>query len=49
MPGMLADNLYSKFQPDTEKTEFINPPEGKKRNTLNIALELKSSKLTPGS
>lgn len=25
MPGMLADNLYSKFQPDREKTEFINP------------------------
>lgn len=28
MPGMLADNLYSKFQPDTEKTEFINPKGG---------------------
>ena len=43
MPGMLADNLYSKFQPDAEKTEFINPS-GEKKETLNIALELKSSK-----
>ena len=40
---MLADNLYSKFQPDAEKTEFINPS-GEKKETLNIALELKSSK-----
>ena len=29
--------------PDAEKTEFINPS-GEKKETLNIALELKSSK-----
>lgn len=29
---MLADNLYFKFQPDMEKTEFINPLGKKKKH-----------------
>lgn len=44
MPGMLADNLYSKFQPDTEKTVYKPLEKKRKKILLQDRIHLK---LTP--